>query len=68
MKNNKDAIGQWRNKKNGKMYIVIDVVENQTNGCEGIPMVLYFPQDNANLRYVRTLEEFKVKFSRFTGG
>jgi len=64
----KDAIGQWRNKKNGKMYIVIDVVEDQTNGREGTPMVLYFPQDAPERRDVRTLEEFKVKFTRFTGG
>jgi hypothetical protein len=68
MMKNKDAVGQWRNKKNGKMYVVIDIVEDQTNGREGTPMVLYFPQDNAHLRHVRTLEEFKVKFTRFTGG
>jgi hypothetical protein len=67
MKNPKDAVGQWRNNKNGKMYVVIDVVEDQTNGREGTLMVLYFPQDNAKLRHVRTLDEFHQKFTRFTG-
>ena len=58
--------GLYRNKKNGNIYETKGIVENATNGHEGLKVVLYSPYGDADPRYGRDLEEFIQKFERVT--
>lgn len=51
-----------RNKKNLKLYKVLDEVTNSTNENDGQVMVLY--QDLKGKKYVREKSEFLEKFEK----
>lgn len=55
---------KYTNNKNGKIYISIreDVI-NATNKDDGKIMVLYYPEENPDMHFVRELEEFRIKFT-----
>ena len=58
----KAGLARWRSKKTGKLYHVITMAENATNGPqEGERMVVYFDELRV---YVREIEEFNQKFER----
>lgn len=51
----------YRNKKNGKIYILIAEAINCTNAQDGQKMYIY-KQDDCPLTFVRSQEEFHEKF------
>lgn len=55
---------KFRNKKNGKIYIVEAIVTNSTNTQDGQEMYLYCCEDNPFKRYVRNKIEFDEKFEQ----
>lgn len=53
----------WRNKKTGNIYIVVMNCTNSTNGFDGQEMIVYRRTlDQDNNMWVRSEEEFRVKF------
>lgn len=55
----------FRNKKNGKIYIVNkDNVLNATNVADGQVMVLYHLDGYPDQLFVREIEEFHQKFDK----
>ncbi len=54
----------FTNNKNKKLYQVICECKNCTNGSEDVKMILYkLANDKERMLFVRTLEEFKQKFT-----
>lgn len=52
---------KFKNKKNGKIYTVIDNVINCTNAQDGQEMFLY-TLPNCDMKFVRSKQEFLEKF------
>lgn len=53
----------WKNRKNGKLYKVLNYnVLNCTNEQDGQKMYLYKSLENEELLFVRSEEEFLIKF------
>lgn len=55
---------KYKNNKTGKVYAYLCGAWNATNGeNDGQLMVVYSPEDNENIIYVRESEEFYSKFT-----
>lgn len=52
----------YKNKKNGKIYKVTNMVTNATNAQDGQMMFLYHEVNDSKQIYVRKIEEFMEKF------
>lgn len=53
---------KFRNKKNGKTYVVRSKITNATNGQNDQEMYLYYAEDNPLKQYARNVLEFNEKF------
>ena len=53
----------WRNNKTGKRYRWLAAGTDCTNSRDGLPVVVYCPDDNEHTIYVRELREFEEKFT-----
>lgn len=53
---------RYRNKKTGKIYRFLAAGIDATNERDGTPVVVYCPDDNWHVVYVRDEEEFYEKF------
>ena len=54
--------GLYRNKKNGKLYVLLAKAVDCTNERDGLPVVVYCPQDDPAFVSVREEREFWAKF------
>lgn len=54
----------WKNKKNGKVYEVLQEALDCTNRRDGEKVFIYQPIDKRDLYFVREQEEFFKKFER----
>lgn len=52
----------YRNKKNGKLYVLLAKAVDCTNERDGLPVVVYCPQDDPAFVSVREEREFLAKF------
>ncbi len=53
-----------RHKKTGNIYRILAFAIDATNSRDGIPVVVYCPDDNGNSVYVREQSEFDEKFEQ----
>lgn len=53
---------RWKNKKTGKYYSLLCHGTDCTNRRDGLPVVIYSPEDNPHMIFVRELKEFYKKF------
>lgn len=56
---------KFRHKKTGNIYRVLAFGIDATNSRDGVPVVVYCPDDNGNSVYVREQSEFDEKFEKF---
>ena len=56
----------YKNKKNGHLYDFLAAGIDCTNSRDGTEVVVYSPQENPHLIYVRESEEFYEKFELVT--
>lgn len=52
----------YKNKKTGKTYKLLAYAIDATNERDGLPVIVYCPDDNGNSIYVREEKEFFSKF------
>lgn len=52
----------FKNKKNGKLYYVVGEAINVTNAQDGQKMYIYRAAEGDSPIYVRSIEEFNLKF------
>ncbi len=52
----------YRNKKNGKLYVLLARAVDCTNERDGLPVVVYCPRDDPAFVSVREEREFLAKF------
>lgn len=52
----------YKNKKSGKTYILLAHAIDSTNERNGLPVIIYCPDDNEHSIYVREEKEFFEKF------
>lgn len=56
----------FKHKKTGNIYVYLCVGIDATNDRNGLPVVIYHPQDKENTVYVREEKEFFEKFEPVT--
>ena len=52
----------WRNKKTGNVYILLAYAIDTTNERNGLPVVIYCPDDDGNTVEVMEESEFMKEF------
>ena len=52
----------YKNKKSGKTYILLAYAIDSTNERNGLPVIIYCPDDNEHSIYVKEESEFMEKF------
>jgi len=57
----------YRNKKTGDIYRFLAFGIDTTNARDGMPVMIYCPDDNEHTIYVREAEEFEEKFDLCEG-
>ncbi|WP_243439778.1 hypothetical protein [Fundidesulfovibrio soli] len=57
-----EGAGLYRNKKNGKLYVLLSKAVDCTNERDGLPVVVYCPRDDPAFVSVREEREFLAKF------
>lgn len=58
---------RYKNKKNGQTYIRLANGIDCTNVRDGLPVMVYCPEDNGNSIFVRDEKEFYEKFELVEG-
>jgi len=53
----------WLNNKTGKRYRWLAAATDCTNSRDGLPVVVYCPDNNEHTIYVREQSEFESKFT-----
>lgn len=57
----------YRNNKTNRRYRLLAAAVDCTNSRDGLPVVVYCPDDNEHTIYVRELAEFENKFTEIAG-
>ena len=57
----------YTHNKTGKRYRLLAAATDCTNSRDGLPVVVYCPDDNEHTIYVRELVEFEAKFTELRG-
>lgn len=53
---------RYKNKKSGGVYIRLANGIDATNSRDGLPVIVYCPEDNGNSIFIRDEKEFYEKF------
>jgi len=53
---------RYRNLKNGNVYVVLGHAIDCTNERDGTNVVIYYPENNRDILYVREEKKFLIKF------
>jgi len=59
-----DYVTRWRNKSNGKMYVIFDEGIDTTNERDGLPVIVYRLSGTGCPVFVREKDEFFAKFEK----
>lgn len=57
---------KYRNLKNGNAYVVLGYATDCTNERDGTNVVIYYPENNRDILYVREEKEFLIKFEEIS--
>ena len=52
----------WKNKKTGDIHILLAYAIDTTNERNGLPVIIYCPDDDGNIVYVMEASEFMEGF------